>query len=65
MYADDVKLYLHTNSLDDSIFFQYDLYSLVNWGSANGMSLDLKKCKKLHCLDPNQYLLTTLSAHTN
>lgn len=47
MYADDVKLFLHTNSLSDQISLQYDLYSLVNWCSANGMTLNLKKCKKL------------------
>ena len=57
MYADDVKLFLHINSLNDAISLQYDLDTFVNWCSANGMSLNLKKCKKLS-LFRNQPLLS-------
>ena len=45
MYADDVKLFSHINTRN-SVYLQYDLHSLFNWCSANGMSLNLKKCKK-------------------
>ena len=41
----------------DAISSQYHLHTLVNWCSANGMSLNLKKCKKLS-LFRNQSLLS-------
>lgn len=47
MYADDVKLFLSLNSLDDSCLLQDDLSELVKWCEVNFMSLNLKKCKKM------------------
>ena len=47
MFADDVKLFCSLNTLNSSLNLQHDLHSLVNWCSSNGMTLNLKKCKKL------------------
>lgn len=47
MFADDVKLYSNLESYNQLNNLQCDLNCLVNWCSENGMSLNLKKCKKL------------------
>lgn len=47
MYADDVKLFLPLNSNSDCNLLQIDLGKLSDWCNVNGMSLNLKKCKKL------------------
>lgn len=47
MFADDVKLFINLDSLNSSLHLQHDLHSIVNWCGINGMSLNLKKCKKL------------------
>lgn len=47
MYADDVKLFLSLNKVSDCSLLEHDLENLCEWCSANNMSLNLKKCKKL------------------
>lgn len=47
MYADDIKLFLPLKTRSESSLLQHNLYSIANWCSVNGMSLNLKKCKKL------------------
>lgn len=44
IFADDIKLYLRINSINDCSLLQQDLTSLVSWGESLGLSLNISKC---------------------
>lgn len=44
MFADDIKLYLQINSINDCSLLQQDLTNLVSWGESLGLSLNISKC---------------------
>lgn len=48
MYADDVKLYLPVNSLNDAIALQNDIDLLTEWCNRNYMFLNVNKCKVMN-----------------
>lgn len=47
LYADDLKLFININDFDDCSKLQHDLDIISEWSLANGMSLNVEKCKIL------------------
>lgn len=47
LYADDLKLFMRIDSLDDCMFLQHQLDLLQNWCSLNHLHLNVNKCKVL------------------
>ena len=43
MYADDVKIYLSFNNIEDQVLIQDDIYYLTFWFNTNLMELNVKK----------------------
>lgn len=46
-FADDIKLFIKVNSVDDCLLLQDDLNSFVLWSETLGLSLDIKKCRSM------------------
>jgi hypothetical protein len=44
IFADDMKLYLHVNSISDCHLLQDDLLRLVAWGESLGLFMNIPKC---------------------
>lgn len=49
MFADDLKLYVSINTLDDCIFLQQQINMLQDWCNINKLYLNISKCKILTC----------------
>ena len=45
MYADDIKIFLSFNNIEDQVLMQDDINYLTSWSSTNLMELNIKKCK--------------------
>lgn len=45
MYADDVKMFVTFNNIDQQILLQNDINNLTSWCTDNLMELNVKKCK--------------------
>ena len=45
LYADDKKIYLRINSLSDCLLLQEDLNSLLNYYTANNITVSISKCQ--------------------
>jgi Reverse transcriptase (RNA-dependent DNA polymerase) len=46
-FADDMKLFIKVNSVDDCLLLQDDLNSFVLWSETLGLSLNIKKCRSM------------------
>ena len=48
MYADDVKIFLAFNNIEDQVLIQDDINYLTSWRNTNLMELKVKKCKYMY-----------------
>ena len=51
MYADDVKIFLSFNNINEKVLIQNDINYLTSWCSTNLMELNVKKCKYMCVTD--------------
>ena len=60
MYADDVKIYLLFNNIEDQVLIQDDINYLTSWFSTNLIKLNVKKFNyvgtSLYHLQPKDFI---------
>ena len=44
LYADDIKLFMSTKSVEDAKSLQQDLNSVAEWSDENGLTFNINKC---------------------
>jgi hypothetical protein len=62
LFADDVKLYRHVNSVEDCSLLQFDLENVMHWCINNGLQINIGKTKTMtytrqRAVDPFIYKL--------